>query len=88
MIQVYDLGKYSANLYLKVFLLQLHYAANYEFGYRVRDHISGNDFGHREAKLGSKTNGHYHVLLPDGRMQNVNYSAGPEGFHADVSYEH
>ncbi|XP_026317930.1 uncharacterized protein LOC113228770 [Hyposmocoma kahamanoa] len=66
----------------------LHYAANYEFGYRVRDHISGNDFGHRETKHGSKTNGNYHVLLPDGRMQNVNYSAGPEGFHADVSYEH
>ncbi|XP_048000029.1 uncharacterized protein LOC125237109 [Leguminivora glycinivorella] len=66
----------------------LHYAANYEFGYRVRDHHSGNDFGHQEAKHGDNTNGAYHVLLPDGRMQKVRYSAGPEGFHADISYDH
>ncbi|XP_061725290.1 uncharacterized protein LOC133531174 [Cydia pomonella] len=66
----------------------LHYAANYEFGYRVRDHHSGNDFGHQEAKHGENTNGAYHVLLPDGRMQKVRYSAGPEGFHADISYDH
>ncbi|XP_011559725.3 uncharacterized protein LOC105390172 [Plutella xylostella] len=66
----------------------LHYAANYEFGYRVRDHHSGNDFGHHEVKEGEKTNGAYHVLLPDGRMQKVQYSAGPEGFHADISYDH
>ncbi|RVE49937.1 hypothetical protein evm_005405 [Chilo suppressalis] len=66
----------------------LHYAANYEFGYRVRDLKSGNDFGHHEAKSGESTNGHYHVRLPDGRMQKVRYSAGPEGFHADISYDH
>ncbi|XP_049882213.1 uncharacterized protein LOC126378092 isoform X2 [Pectinophora gossypiella] len=66
----------------------LHYAANYEFGYRVKDYHSGNDFGHHEAKSGGNTNGHYHVLLPDGRMQKVKYSAGPEGFHADISYDH
>ncbi|CAK1594855.1 unnamed protein product [Parnassius mnemosyne] len=66
----------------------LHYAANYEFGYRVRDLHSGNDFGHHEAKNGKGTSGHYHVLLPDGRMQNVRYSAGPEGYHADISYDH
>ncbi|XP_028166844.1 uncharacterized protein LOC114357433 [Ostrinia furnacalis] len=66
----------------------LHYAANYEFGYRVRDAHSGNDFGHQEAKHGDSTNGRYHVLLPDGRMQKVQYSAGPEGFHADISYDH
>ncbi|XP_059062750.1 uncharacterized protein LOC131855488 [Achroia grisella] len=66
----------------------LHYAANYEFGYRVRDHHSGNDFGHSEAKHGKATNGHYHVLLPDGRMQKVKYSAGPSGFHADITYDH
>ncbi|XP_060808016.1 uncharacterized protein LOC106130386 [Amyelois transitella] len=65
----------------------LQYAANYEFGYRIRDHHTGNDFGHHEAKSGENTNGHYHVLLPDGRMQNVQYTAGPEGFHADVSYD-
>ncbi|XP_026744236.1 uncharacterized protein LOC113505632 isoform X2 [Trichoplusia ni] len=66
----------------------IHYAANYEFGYRVRDHETGNDFGHQEAKSGDSTRGQYHVLLPDGRLQQVRYSAGPEGFHADISYDH
>ncbi|XP_022130060.2 uncharacterized protein LOC111003710 isoform X2 [Pieris rapae] len=66
----------------------LQYAANYEFGYRVRDPASGNYFGQYEAKAGEKTSGHYHVLLPDGRMQNVQYSAGPSGYHADISYDH
>ncbi|KPJ16157.1 Pro-resilin [Papilio machaon] len=66
----------------------LKYASSYEFGYRVRDTHSGNDFGHQEEKKGEETNGQYHVLLPDGRMQNVRYSAGPEGFHADISYDH
>ncbi|XP_034837578.1 uncharacterized protein [Maniola hyperantus] len=66
----------------------LQYAANYEFGYRVRDQDSGNYFGHREAKQGKSTKGAYHVLLPDGRMQLVKYSAGPSGFHADISYDH
>ncbi|XP_045540652.1 uncharacterized protein LOC106709628 [Papilio machaon] len=67
---------------------KLKYASSYEFGYRVRDTHSGNDFGHQEEKKGEETNGQYHVLLPDGRMQNVRYSAGPEGFHADISYDH
>lgn len=66
----------------------IHYAANYEFGYRVHDHETGNDFGHQELKSGDNTQGHYHVLLPDGRMQQVRYSAGPGGFHADISYDH
>ncbi|PZC75828.1 hypothetical protein B5X24_HaOG205612 [Helicoverpa armigera] len=66
----------------------IQYAANYEFGYRVRDHETGNDFGHQEAKSGDKTRGSYHVLLPDGRLQQVKYSAGPDGFHADISYDH
>ncbi|CAK1549129.1 unnamed protein product [Leptosia nina] len=66
----------------------LHYAANYEFGYRVRDPESGNYFGQYETKAGERTNGHYHVLLPDGRMQKVQYYAGPSGYHADISYDH
>ncbi|XP_038217186.1 uncharacterized protein LOC119836047 [Zerene cesonia] len=66
----------------------LHYAANYEFGYRVRDSDSGNFYGQYEAKKGESTKGHYHVLLPDGRMQQVVYSAGPSGYHADISYDH
>lgn len=68
--------------------LQLHYAASYDFGYRVRDPHTGNYFGHQESKKGEETNGQYHVLLPDGRMQQVKYSAGPDGFHADISYDH
>ncbi|XP_013133972.1 PREDICTED: uncharacterized protein LOC106099840, partial [Papilio polytes] len=63
------------------------YASSYEFGYRVHDMHSGNNFGHQEEKKGEETNGQYHVLLPDGRMQNVIYSAGPEGFHADITYD-
>ncbi|GBP55108.1 Pro-resilin [Eumeta japonica] len=75
--------------FLKVHpFLQLHYAANYEFGYRVHDHHSGNDFGHHEVKRGEDTKGFYHVLLPDGRTQKVKYHAGPDGFHADISYDH
>ncbi|XP_039761431.1 uncharacterized protein LOC120634722 [Pararge aegeria] len=66
----------------------LQYAANYDFGYRVRDQESGNYYGHREAKQGKSTKGSYHVLLPDGRMQLVKYSAGPSGFHADITYDH
>ncbi|CAG4967524.1 unnamed protein product [Colias eurytheme] len=66
----------------------LQYAANYEFGYRVRDSDSGNFYGQYEAKKGESTKGHYHVLLPDGRMQQVVYSAGPSGYHANISYEH
>nr|XP_032524656.1 uncharacterized protein LOC116775780 isoform X2 [Danaus plexippus plexippus] len=65
----------------------LKYAANYEFGYRVRDANTANYYGHRESRNGLKTKGQYHVLLPDGRMQQVNYVAGPEGYHADITYD-
>ncbi|NP_001166630.1 cuticular protein RR-2 motif 143 [Bombyx mori] len=75
------------NLYKLHKIAALQYAANYEFGYRVRDHHTGNYYGHHEAKKDGKTNGHYHVLLPDGRMQKVKYTAGPDGFHADISYD-
>ncbi|CAH2061777.1 unnamed protein product, partial [Iphiclides podalirius] len=51
------------------------------------NHHSGNDFGHTEAKRDGATSGQYHVLLPDGRLQSVRYSAGPSGFHADISYD-
>ena len=60
----------------------------YEFGYRVRDFHTGNDFGHTQAKESDGvTRGEYHILLPDGRVQNVKYHADDDGFHADVSYE-
>lgn len=37
----------------------------------VKDDPSGNDFGHRESRDGTRTEGRYYVLLPDGRKQVV-----------------
>lgn len=62
------------------------YAAKYQFGYQVRDPKHGTFFGHAEARDGHHTKGHYHVLLPDGRLQNVQYWADLSGYHAQVSY--
>uniref|UniRef100_A0A6E8W7J4 Uncharacterized protein n=1 Tax=Anopheles coluzzii TaxID=1518534 RepID=A0A6E8W7J4_ANOCL len=59
----------------------------YAFGYRVRDFHTGNDFGHIQNHDNGVTRGEYHTLLPDGRVQNVRYTADAKGFHADVSYE-
>nr|XP_014088599.2 uncharacterized protein LOC106616460 [Bactrocera oleae]XP_036231693.1 uncharacterized protein LOC106616460 [Bactrocera oleae] len=66
----------------------LQYAAKYAFGYRIRDFNTGNDFGHKQNRdLDGVTRGQYHILLPDGRIQNVIYHADDTGFHADVSFE-
>ncbi|XP_052873372.1 uncharacterized protein LOC128278681 [Anopheles cruzii] len=59
----------------------------YAFGYRVRDFHTGNDFGHVQNHDNGVTRGEYHILLPDGRVQNVRYMADEQGFHADVTYE-
>uniref|UniRef100_A0A182NP58 Uncharacterized protein n=1 Tax=Anopheles dirus TaxID=7168 RepID=A0A182NP58_9DIPT len=66
-----------------------HYADSegYAFGYRVRDFHTGNDFGHVQNHDNGVTRGEYHILLPDGRVQNVRYTADEKGFHADVTYE-
>ncbi|XP_050324513.1 uncharacterized protein LOC126755838 [Bactrocera neohumeralis] len=67
---------------------ELQYAAKYAFGYRIRDFNTGNDFGHKQNRdLDGVTRGQYHILLPDGRIQNVIYHADDTGFHADVSFE-
>lgn len=50
------------------------------------DYHSGVDFGHEESRDSKVTKGRYHVLLPDGRMQNVNYWADATGYHAKVTY--
>ncbi|XP_037728383.1 uncharacterized protein LOC119559392 [Drosophila subpulchrella] len=64
------------------------YASKYAFGYRIRDFHTGNDFGHKQNRdLHGVTRGQYHILLPDGRIQNVIYHADDTGFHADVSFE-
>lgn len=74
------------------FLYQLHFCFQYEsgyaFGYRVRDHNTGNDFGHTQKRMvDGTTHGEYKILMPDGRTQNVKYKADDHGYHADVSYD-
>lgn len=64
-----------------------HYAPKYEFGYRVHDSYTGSDFGQSEHRDGEVTKGSYHVLLPDGRHQTVNYWSDDSGFHAKVKYD-
>ncbi|XP_023946134.1 pro-resilin-like [Bicyclus anynana] len=61
--------------------------ANYNFGYMVNDFNEGTDFGHHEERLEEKAQGQYHVVLPDGRKQTVNYEADERGFKPQVSYE-
>ncbi|XP_076059566.1 uncharacterized protein LOC143036205 [Oratosquilla oratoria] len=62
--------------------------AQYNFEWAVNDAASGNYFGHQESRYGDYTQGSYHVLLPDGRLQRVNYNVqGDSGFLAHVSYE-
>lgn len=33
------------------------------------------------------THGEYKILMPDGRTQNVKYTADDKGYHANVSYD-
>merc|ERR1719192_267288 len=59
----------------------------YAFEYGVADDYSGANFGHSENRNNYDTTGEYRVNLPDGRVQIVTYSAGPDGYVADVKYE-
>ncbi|XP_054282061.1 pro-resilin-like [Macrosteles quadrilineatus] len=61
--------------------------ANYSFAYEVKDEESKNDFGHMETRMGHVAMGSYHVLLPDGRMQKVEYTADQDGYKPVVTYE-
>ncbi|CAH0718367.1 unnamed protein product, partial [Brenthis ino] len=61
--------------------------ANYNFEYMVKDEYSGNDFGHRESRVGDRAEGLYYVLLPDGRKQTVEYEADQDGYKPRISYE-
>lgn len=74
--------------YFFIAIQQFQYASGYAFGYRVRDSHTGNDYGHTQNRdTDGITRGEYHIRLPDGRIQNVKYTADEKGFHADVSYE-
>ncbi|XP_046809985.1 uncharacterized PE-PGRS family protein PE_PGRS54 isoform X3 [Lucilia cuprina] len=79
---------YNAQTYEAAAAKLQSYASKYAFGYRIRDFNTGNDFGHKQNRdLNGVTRGQYHILLPDGRIQNVIYHADDTGFHADVSFE-
>ncbi|XP_040580732.1 uncharacterized protein [Lepeophtheirus salmonis] len=62
--------------------------AHYAYNYGVVDDYSGNNFGQSESRDGYATTGEYHVQLPDGRLQTVNYHVGDaySGYVADVTY--
>merc|ERR1712130_105529 len=59
---------------------------NYQFGVNDPEY-SGAVFSHQENREDYNTAGEYRVNLPDGRVQIVSYTAGPEGYVADVRYE-
>merc|ERR1712110_822498 len=59
----------------------------YNFQYGVSDCYFGAAFSHSEDRNNYDTKGEYRVNLPDGRVQIVTYSAGPDGYVADVKYE-
>ncbi|XP_035729092.1 pro-resilin-like [Vespa mandarinia] len=61
--------------------------ANYEFSYEVQDAVAGLDFGHREMRKDQEATGTYHVLLPDGRTQIIDYVADNAGYRPMVRYE-
>ena len=60
----------------------------YEYAYAVKDRYSGANFDAAEISDGNVVNGHYSVLLPDGRTQRTEYTVnGYDGYKVDVSYE-
>ncbi|XP_053612614.1 pro-resilin-like isoform X3 [Plodia interpunctella] len=60
--------------------------ANYDFSYDVQDNAVSLDFGHNEKRKDDRATGSFHVLLPDGRMQLVEYEAGPDGYKPQIMY--
>ncbi|XP_064086210.1 pro-resilin-like [Macrobrachium nipponense] len=59
----------------------------YNFNYNVNDDYKGLNFGHKEQSDGNVVYGSYTIVLPDGRKQNVEYTADHEnGFIAKVNY--
>lgn len=61
--------------------------ANYEFSYEVNSPEYNVQFGHHETRHGDEANGLYHVLLPDGRTQIVEYQADQDGYKPKVTYQ-
>lgn len=59
----------------------------YEFAWVVKDAASYNDYSHKTSNNGKVTAGQYTVLLPDSRIQIVDYKDEGYGYTADVKYE-
>ncbi|XP_064120841.1 uncharacterized protein LOC135225448 [Macrobrachium nipponense] len=57
----------------------------FAFKYLVDD-LEGNYFGHQEARDIYSAKGKYFVLLPDGRLQTVNYLANRTGYFPHIVY--
>ncbi|XP_057365432.1 cuticle protein 10.9-like [Daphnia carinata] len=78
----YNRPSYSPSTYqVKEYAPQPH-----AFKWAVNDGY-GSDYSHTESSDGYVTTGTYHVQLPDGRTQIVNYKADSYGYTADVKYE-
>lgn len=58
----------------------------FAFGYAVKDQYY-NDYSHDTKSDGKVRTGSYRTLLPDGRVQTVNYKADDYGYVADVKYQ-
>ncbi|EEB15899.1 Pro-resilin precursor, putative [Pediculus humanus corporis] len=62
--------------------------AKYEYDYKVQaSDETGTEFGHKESRENESARGAYHVLLPDGRMQIVQYEADETGYRPQIRYE-
>jgi hypothetical protein len=61
--------------------------ANYQFSYEVQDSESGSEFSLEESRQDESAQGSYRVLLPDGRLQIVEYEADQEGYRPQIRYE-
>ena len=61
----------------------------YHYEYKVHDDKEYLDFGQKEEDDGQgNVHGYYHVQLPDGRHQRVDYHVtGHSGYIADVTYD-
>lgn len=53
----------------------------------MEDAVAGLNFGHHESRKDNEATGTYHVLLPDGRTQIVDYVADGGGYRPMVRYE-
>ena len=59
----------------------------YSFSYEVDAPHYGTFFDRNEVNDGELTQGRWRVALPDHRMQTVTYTAGKDGFEAQISYQ-